>query len=126
MDLLENKMEIETCLNQWSEGDSMALSRLIGICYQSDLLPLATFALRNEIGEMSPEDLVHLTWERLKNLKAFNFTSRGAFFKHVKIEMNRALLDQVRKTKARKRGGDLKPVDLEVCSRILDGTGGEG
>ena len=103
-------------------GDAHAADDLLPLVYD-ELRRLAAQRLAREPSGLTlqPTALVHEAYVRLvDDEKAQQWDSRGHFFGAAAKAMRRILIDNARRKKSLKRGGDLQRVDLNVGE--MDGT----
>ena len=95
-------------------GDSKATDELLPLVYE-ELRRLAAQKMANEAAghTLQPTALVHEAWLRLAGAENQRWDGRGHFFAAAAESMRRILIERARRKKALKRGGDLKPVNLD-------------
>ena len=100
-------------LLEWRGGDETALERLIPLVY-ADLRTIARRCLRDEQrGEaLQTTELVNEAYLRLIRSSQVQWRDRAHFFAMAARLMRRVLVDEVRKRRFQKRGGDLVRVTL--------------
>ena len=114
-------------LNAIAEGERTAAEELLPLVYD-ELRKLAAARLANEAAgqTLQATALVHEAWLRLTDGdETLSFENRGHFFAAAAAAIRRILIERARKRNALKRGGGLKPVDLEHANLALetdDGT----
>lgn len=109
-------------LSQIEQGDAGAASRLLPLVY-AELRKLAAAKLAHEKpGQtMQATALVHEAYMRLVDGdKAQHWNSRGHFFAAAAEAMRRILVDNARRKKRSKHGGDRVRVDLDVSLAMTD------
>ena len=110
-------------LLEWRGGDETALERLIPLVY-ADLRTIARRCLRDEQrGEaLQTTELVNEAYLRLVRSSQVQWRDRAHFFAMAARLMRRVLVDEVRKRRFQKRGGDLVRVTLgdEISSSTPD------
>jgi RNA polymerase sigma factor (TIGR02999 family) len=101
-------------LLEWRGGDETALERLIPLVY-ADLRTIARRCLRDEQrGEaLQTTELVNEAYLRLVRSSQVQWRDRTHFFAMAARLMRRVLVDEVRKRRFQKRGGDLVRVTLD-------------
>lgn len=101
-------------LLEWRGGDETALERLIPLVY-ADLRTIARRCLRDEQrGEaLQTTELVNEAYLRLVHSSRVQWRDRTHFFAMAARLMRRVLVDEVRKRRFQKRGGDLVRVTLD-------------
>src|SRR5262245_44701302 len=107
--------EVTRILSAIEGGDAHAAEQLLPLVYQ-ELRQLAAQKLAQEKpGQtLQATALVHEAYLRLVDVeKAQHWNSRGHFFAAAAEAMRRILVDQARKKKSRKRGGELERLPLE-------------
>ncbi len=109
--------EITQLLMDWNNGDQDALDKLMPLVFQS-LHQIARQRFSRERGDhtLQPTALISELYVRFTGDHKAEWKNRGHFFAAVSEMMRRILLDNARKHRASKRGGDqvLKPLrDLE-------------
>ena len=97
----------EIYLERWCHGSDRALEALWQAVYTSDLLPLAKALLRGDRCEhwLEAEDLVSGAFLRLARLQKRQCFAWTDFWKILRCEMKREILDLRRWKEASKRGG---------------------
>ena len=110
-------------LLDWRGGDETALERLMPLVY-ADLRSIARRCLRDEKrGEaLETTELVNEAYLRLVRSSQVQWRDRTHFFAMAARLMRRVLVDEVRKRRFQKRGGDLVRVTLgdEISSSTPD------
>jgi len=106
--------EITELLKQVNTGDDSARSRLFAVLYD-DLHALARSRLRrNEtITLLDTTGLVHESYFRLLDARQLSFDDRGSFFAFAASMMRSIVVDQIRRRRAERRGGDAVHVELD-------------
>jgi RNA polymerase sigma factor (TIGR02999 family) len=101
-------------LLEWRGGDETALERLMPLVY-ADLRSIARRCLRDEKrGEaLETTELVNEAYLRLVRSSQVQWRDRAHFFAMAARLMRRVLVDEVRKRRFQKRGGDLVRVTLD-------------
>jgi len=101
-------------LLEWRGGDETALERLMPLVY-ADLCSIARRCLRDEKrGEaLQTTELVNEAYLRLVCSSQVQWRDRTHFFAMAARLMRRVLVDEVRKRRFQKRGGDLVRVTLD-------------
>jgi RNA polymerase sigma factor (TIGR02999 family) len=119
--------DVTQILSQIEEGDPSAAEQLLPLVYD-ELRKLAAAKLAQEKpGQtLQATALVHDAYIRLVDVeKAQHWDSRGHFFAAAAEAMRRILIQNVRRKRAEKRGGEmdrweLNDVELAVESKALD------
>ncbi len=115
--------EVTRLLSQIQEGDPAATEQLLPLVYR-ELRNLAAAKLADEKpGQtLQPTALVHEAYLRLVDTKeVLRWNSRSHFFAAAAESMRRILIEQARRKKSRKRGGELKRVELAATDPALPG-----
>lgn len=105
--------EVTLLLAAAREGDRDAYDRLVPLVYH-ELRALADRELRNEMGArtLQPTALVHELWLKLAGSTPIQASSRTHFLAIAARAMRQVLVDQARRRRAGKRGGDWQPTTL--------------
>lgn len=100
-------------LRRWTGGDVQARDQLVGQVYD-ELRALARRALAREqhAQTLEPTALVHELYMRLLGQTPVEIRDRGHFFAVAATVMRHILVDHARARQARRRGGDLRQVEL--------------
>lgn len=103
-------------LHAWNDGEPKALEDLMALVY-TELRAMSRNAMRadRETPTLNPTALVHEVYMRLASLKRVSWENRKPFFAFAARLMRRVLVEHARASKALKRGGDGKRVDLELA-----------
>jgi RNA polymerase sigma factor (TIGR02999 family) len=107
--------DVTQILSAIEQGDPQAAEQLLPLVY-AELRKLAAQKMAKEAPGQTLEAtaLVHEAYLRLVDVaKAQEFNSRGHFFAAAAEAMRRILVDQFRRKKSRKRGGDLERSALD-------------
>jgi RNA polymerase sigma factor (TIGR02999 family) len=106
--------QITHLLKAWSAGDRSALDELIPLVY-GDLRRLAhrRMAGERENRTLQTTALVHEAYVRLVDSNDATWNDRAHFFAVCARVMRNILVDMARRDRARKRGGDLRFVELD-------------
>jgi RNA polymerase sigma factor (TIGR02999 family) len=101
-------------LQDWRDGDAEALSHLTAAIYR-ELHRLAGAIFAGESGSrtLQPTALVHELYLKLPELQRIEWQSRAQFLNVSARVMRNILVDHARKRRAAKRGGGMRPTDLE-------------
>lgn len=111
-------------LRRWTEGDPLALQRLLPIVYQ-ELRRLAGSHMRNERVNhtLQRTGLVHEVFLRLNKEREIHWESRAQFFKLASTLMRHVLVDHARARLADKRGGGVTVVSLDEVDEARGDAG---
>lgn len=99
--------EITRLLQEWSDGSNEAFDRLIPLVYD-DLSRIASRQLRNEPAGLTlcTQALVHESYINLVGKPGDSWRNRSQFFAVASKAMRRILIDEARRRRANRRGGD--------------------
>ena len=116
---------ITQLLIAWSDGRREALDDLMPIVY-ADLRRVAAGYMRREAPghALQPTALVHEAYVRLIDQKQVKWRNRAHFFGVAAGMMRRILVDNARRRRAEKRGGDWERVTLAGDEAAPDSPGG--
>ena len=105
--------EVTQILHQIQQGNVAAASDLLPLVY-AELRRLARHRMRKERpGQtLNPTALVHEAYIRLVADQAMNWDGRSHFFAAAAEAMRRILIENARRRKSLKRGGDLNQQEL--------------
>jgi RNA polymerase sigma factor (TIGR02999 family) len=106
--------QITRLLEEMREGDPHAAEELLSHVYR-ELRTLAAWMMAREVpGQtLQPTALVHEAWLRLGIGEGARFPSRAYFFAAAGEAMRRILVENARRKKRLKHGGNLERVDME-------------
>lgn len=112
--------DVTGLLLAWSEGDALALEKLIPIVYD-ELRRLARRYLRRERAghSLQSTELVHEAYARLIEANRVQWQDRAHFLAVCAQLMRRILVDHARSRRAAKRGGGIELVPLDAASPAL-------
>ncbi|MHC4557475.1 MAG: ECF-type sigma factor [Planctomycetota bacterium] len=104
------------------QGDAQAAEELLPAVYQ-ELRRLAAQKLSQESpGQtLQATALVHEAYIRLVGTEGQNWRSRGHFFSATAEAMRRILIENARRKRRRKHGGDRQRVDLDDADITIEG-----
>jgi len=106
--------DVTRILNAIERGDPRAADELIPLVYEELRLLAAQKLARESPGQtLQATALVHEAYMRLVGSEKQDWDSRGHFFAAAAEAMRRILVDNARRKKSLKRGGDRKQVDLK-------------
>src|SRR5262245_1827511 len=100
-------------LERVEQGDPSAADQLLPLVYE-ELRKLATLKMANEApGQtLQPTALVHEAWLRLVGNEQQPWNGRGHFFGAAAEAMRRILVENARRKRRVKHGGEMRRVDL--------------
>jgi len=106
--------EITRILNALEQGDARAADKLLPLVYE-ELRLLAAKKMSQELpGQtLQATALVHEAYIRLVGEEIQNWRSHGHFFTAAAEAMRRILIDNARRKKSLKYGGDRRRIDLD-------------
>ena len=107
--------EITQILQRLSAGDQQAVDELLPLVYQQ-LRQVAQRQLssENDARRWDATELVHEAYLRLVGDTPVGWKDRAHFFATAATAIRRVLVDNARKQKSLKRGGDAKQADLSL------------
>lgn len=113
---------ITQLLIAWSDGHREALEDLVPLVYD-DLRRMAAGYMRHEGAghALQPTALVHEAYVRLIDQRKVKWRNRAHFFGVAAGMMRRILVDQARRRRAEKRGGQWERVTLTGVEAAADG-----
>jgi RNA polymerase sigma factor (TIGR02999 family) len=113
--------EVTGLLRRWSAGDEGARDRLIPLVYER-LQALAHRRLGGAPAEnsLNTTELVHEAYIRLVDAQRVDLTDRAHFLALASEIMRNLLVDRARSRLAAKRGGGIRPLDLEESEWVSD------
>lgn len=113
--------DITGLLQQWSNGDSGALDRLVPLVYDR-LRRLARRRLRGQVTDRSLNTtaLVHEAYLKLVDARQARFQDRAHFLAVASRVMRQLLIDHARARQAAKRGGGRSAVEFDEALWIQE------
>jgi RNA polymerase sigma factor (TIGR02999 family) len=106
--------DVTRILNAIEQGDAQAADKLLPLIYEELRLLAAQKLSQERPGQtLQATALVHEAYLRLVASEAQGWDSRGHFFKAVAEAMRRILIENARRKKSLKRGGDKQRVELD-------------
>jgi len=105
--------DVTHILERVEQGDSKAAEQLLPLVYE-ELRKLATHKMTNEAPghTLQPTALVHEAWLRLTGSTGQEWNGRGHFFAAAAEAMRRILVENARRKRRVKHGGELQRVDM--------------
>jgi RNA polymerase sigma factor (TIGR02999 family) len=126
---MENKhatdiLETTRLLKAWSEGDETALERLVPLV-DAEMRRLAHHYMRQERAGhiLQTTALVNEAWVRLINWQGVSWQNRAHFIGMAAQLMRRVLVDEARRRRAQRYGGDAVHVSLTNAEGIAQEKG---
>ncbi|HXJ92691.1 MAG TPA: sigma-70 family RNA polymerase sigma factor [Terriglobia bacterium] len=119
--LMSEPHEITELLHAWSRGEPGALEKLTPLVYK-ELHGLARRYMAQERSghTLQTTALVNEAYLRLASAGDAGWESRAHFFAASARAMRRILVDWARSRQATKRGGEVKPLQLEEALALTD------
>jgi RNA polymerase sigma factor (TIGR02999 family) len=106
--------DVTQILNAIEQGDPKATERLLPLVYEELRLLAARKMSQEPPGQtLQATALVHEAYLRLVGAQSQKWDSRGHFFKAAAEAMRRILIENARRKKSLRRGGDRKRVELD-------------
>ncbi|MHC4581229.1 MAG: sigma-70 family RNA polymerase sigma factor [Planctomycetota bacterium] len=116
--------EVTRIINAIEQGDPKATEKLLPLVYEELRILAAQKMSQEQPGQtLQATALVHDAYIRLLEGTNQNWNSRGHFFKAAAEAMRRILVENARRKKSLKRGGDKQRVELDES--ILIATQGQ-
>ena len=115
--------DVTRLLSAIEDGDEKAADQLLPLVYQ-ELRKLAAAKLANEnAGQtLQPTVLVHEAYLRLVDAdQPQQWNGRGHFFGAAAEAMRRILVENARRKRSQKHGGQMKRVDIDVANAVTEG-----
>ena len=107
--------DVTRILNALDQGDAKAAEQLLPLVYEELRLLAAQHMSRERPGHtLQATALVHEAYIRLVEGAETNWNSRGHFFKAAAEAMRRILVENARRKKSAKYGGDRERVDIAL------------
>lgn len=110
--------EISTLLEEWSNGDQVALERLTPMVY-GELRRLARYYMKSERAEITLQTtaLINEAYLKLADFRRMRFKDRAHFFAVSAQLMRRILVDHARRRNL-KRGGGVQHICIEEINAL--------
>jgi RNA polymerase sigma factor (TIGR02999 family) len=113
--------DVTLLLIEWSKGDKEALNKLMPIIY--DALRKIAYSIASQKGSpaqiLQPTALIHEAYLRLIDQNRVAWRNREQFFAVAAREIRRTVIDEFRKSRSEKRGGDQFRISLANVENIL-------
>ncbi len=114
--------DVTRILNAIEQGDERATDELLPLIYEELRLLAAQKLSRESAGQtLQATALVHEAYLRLVGNDSKSWDNRGHFFAAAAESMRRILVDNARRKRALKRGGDRDRVNLDELSLSITG-----
>jgi RNA polymerase sigma factor (TIGR02999 family) len=119
-----DNFETTRLLKAWSEGDETALERLVPLV-DAEMRRLAHHYMRQERAGhiLQTTALVNEAWLRLINWQGVSWQNRAHFIGMAAQLMRRVLVDEARRRRAQRYGGDAVHVSLDKAEGIAHEKG---
>lgn len=106
--------EVTRILQSMESGNAQRADELLPLVYE-ELRKLAASKMANESSTqtLQPTALVHEAWLRLTGNENIQWNGRAHFFGAAAEAMRRILIDNARRKRALRHGGDQRRIDLE-------------
>lgn len=115
--------DVTHILNAIEQGDVQATEKLLPLIYEELRLLAAQKMAQEPPGQtLQATALVHEAYIRLVEAKDQNWNSRGHFFCAAAEAMRRILVENARRKKSRKRGGDHCRIELTEMDLPIQGS----
>jgi RNA polymerase sigma factor (TIGR02999 family) len=113
--------DVTQILNAIEQGDAKAADELLPFVYE-ELRLLASQKMAQELpGQtLQATALVHEAYLRLVGAEVRNWDSRGHFFAAAAEAMRRILVDNARRKRSMRRGGDRQKINLSDAFLVID------
>jgi len=113
--------QVTQLLQAWSEGEQSALEKLIPLVYDELHHMAQRYMAQERPGHtLQATALVNEAYVRLVDSAYKSWQSRSQFFAVCAKAMRRILVDWARSRRATKRGGDIRPVELDEALAVAD------
>lgn len=111
--------EVTQLLRDWSQGDALALEKLIPLVFE-DLRKIASglFRRENEAHTLQPTALVNEVYLRLIDQRQVQWQNREQFFAVAAMLMRRILVDYAKRRQTVKRGSQAVKIPLDEAIGI--------
>ncbi len=110
-------------LSAIEQGDAQAADELLPLIYEELRLLAAQKMSQESLGQtLQATALVHEAYIRLVGSKDGNWNSRGHFFAAAAEAMRRILIENARRRRSRKHGGDRRRVDIDNVELGIEGS----
>jgi RNA polymerase sigma factor (TIGR02999 family) len=115
--------DVTRILTAIENGDSSAADELLPLVYQElRKLAAAKLAKENAGQTLQPTVLVHEAYLRLVDSdQPQQWNGRGHFFGAAAEAMRRILVENARRKRSQKHGGQMKQVDIDVANAMTEG-----
>jgi len=113
--------DVTRILNAIEQGAPKAADELLPLVYEELRLLAAQKLSQEKPGQtLQATALVHEAYIRLVEAENQSWNSRGHFFKAAAEAMRRILIENARRKKSAKRGGDLREIELPGANLAIE------
>ncbi|MBW8039674.1 MAG: sigma-70 family RNA polymerase sigma factor [Planctomycetes bacterium] len=113
--------DVTRILNAFEKGDIRDVDKLLPLVYEELRLLAAQKLSQERPGQtLQATALVHEAYIRLVGSEAQDWENRGHFFKAAAEAMRRILIENARRKKSLKRGGEHLKVDLDSAAAAIE------
>jgi len=113
--------DVTRILNAIEQGDSQAVDELLPVVYEELRLLAAQKLSQEQPGQtLQATALVHEAYLRLVGAEYQNWDGRGHFFTAAAEAMRRILIENARRKKSLKCGGDRQKIDLDGVNPAIE------
>lgn len=113
--------DITRVLQSLKQGDPSAAEELMPLVYEELRRLAASKMARESPGQTwQATELVHEAWRRVSEGQGQQWESRGHFFGAAAEAMRRILVDNARRKKALKRGGNYEKIEFNELNIVTD------
>ncbi len=114
--------DVTQILNAIEQGDAKEADKLLPLVYEELRLLAAQKMSQESPGQtLQATALVHEAYIRLVGSEDRNWNSRGHFFAAAAEAMRRILIENARRKRSRKYGGDRRRVDIDNVELAIEG-----
>lgn len=111
-----NMTDVTRILNAIEQGDAKAADELLPLVYEELRLLAARKMAQEQPGQtLQTTALVHEAYIRLVGSEIRNWNSRGHFYAAAAEAMRRILIDNARRKRSLKRGGDRNRIEFDAA-----------
>jgi len=116
--------QVTRLLQAWSEGEPRALERLMPVVYDELHRMAQRYMADEKPGHtLQTTALVNEAYLRLVDSARTSWQNRAQFFAACAQAMRRILVDWARSRQAMKRGGEIRPLELDEALAVADAPG---
>jgi RNA polymerase sigma factor (TIGR02999 family) len=112
--------DVTRILNAIERGDAKATDKLLPLVYEELRLLAAQKLSQERPGQtLQATALVHEAYLRLAGTEAQNWDNKGHYFKAAAEAMRRILIENARRKRSQKHGGDRRKIDLDEAVLVV-------